>query len=136
MGHKEGLQAAAIVFLTLDTLVVAARVYVRTIVIEHGFGWDDFVLVLTWMGYVISLGFEFASMHYGYAAVDKQPWYDKAKITQVCFPTIRSVLMMSIRLLMEYPNFIVHICKPDHDLRLGRFGKTSRGLGSPPHRRR
>jgi hypothetical protein len=85
MSHKDGLLAAAILFLVLDTIVVAARVYVRTVVVVRGFGWDDFVLLLTWMGFVISLGFGFTSMHFGYAAEDKQPWYDAAKVTKVCF---------------------------------------------------
>ncbi|KAI3331974.1 hypothetical protein HD806DRAFT_546218 [Xylariaceae sp. AK1471] len=85
MSHKEGLIAAAVLFLVLDTIVVALRVYVRTVVVTRGFGWDDFVLCLTWMGFVISLGFGFAAMRYGYAAEDQQPWYDPAKVTQYTY---------------------------------------------------
>jgi hypothetical protein len=47
--HRDGLIAAAVVFLVLDTTVVLARVYVRTKVIIRGFGWDDFVLCLTYV---------------------------------------------------------------------------------------
>jgi len=84
MGHREGLLAGAIVFLVLDSLVVFARVYVRTIIIKHGFGYDDLALCLTYIGYVLSLGFGFTAMRYGYAAEDVQPYYDKTKATRVC----------------------------------------------------
>ncbi|KAJ8117441.1 hypothetical protein ONZ43_g4207 [Nemania bipapillata] len=83
--HRDSLLAAAILFLVLDSIVVFARVYVRTRVVTRGFGWDDFVLCLTYIGYVISLGFGFTAMHYGYAAEDQQPWYDKKKATMYTY---------------------------------------------------
>ncbi|KAI1430136.1 hypothetical protein F5Y12DRAFT_709145 [Xylaria sp. FL1777] len=83
--HHDSLLAAAILFLVLDTLVVFTRVYVRTIVIPRGFGWDDFVLCLTYVGFVISLGLGFTAMYYGYAADDVQPWYDKDKATMFTY---------------------------------------------------
>ncbi|KAI0391578.1 hypothetical protein F5Y17DRAFT_401313 [Xylariaceae sp. FL0594] len=85
MGHREGLLAGAIVFLVLDSLAVFARLYVRTIIIKRGFGYDDFTLCLTYIGYVLSLGFGFTAMHYGYAAEDSQPWYNKAKATRFTY---------------------------------------------------
>ncbi|KAI1817779.1 hypothetical protein GGS20DRAFT_454934 [Poronia punctata] len=85
MGHREGLMAGAIVFLILDSLIVFARLYVRTIIIKNGFGYDDFALCLTYIGYVISLAFGFTAMHYGYAAEDVQPYYDKAKVTRAIY---------------------------------------------------
>ncbi|KAI0408940.1 hypothetical protein F4802DRAFT_305283 [Xylaria palmicola] len=83
--HRDSLVAAAIVFLVLDSAVVFARVYVRTRVIKRGFGWDDFVLCLTYTGFVISLSLGFAAMRYGYAADDVQPWYDKKKATMFTY---------------------------------------------------
>ncbi|KAI8624001.1 hypothetical protein F5Y19DRAFT_342754 [Xylariaceae sp. FL1651] len=84
-GHRDSLIGANVLFLVLDGLVVGARVYVRTKLITRGFGWDDFVLCLTYIGYAISAGFGFASMYYGYAAEDKQPYYDPAKVTQFTY---------------------------------------------------
>ncbi|KAI1188778.1 hypothetical protein F5B17DRAFT_253321 [Nemania serpens] len=83
--HHDSLFAAAVLFLVLDSAVVFARVYVRTRVVTRGFGWDDFVLCLTHLGFVISLGLGFAAMHYGYSAEDEQPWYDKEKATMFTY---------------------------------------------------
>ncbi|GAP84925.1 putative integral membrane protein [Rosellinia necatrix] len=83
--HRDSLFAAAVLFLVLDSTVVFARVYVRTRVVIRGFGWDDFVLCLTYIGFVISLGLGFAAMQYGYAAEDEQPWYDKKKATMFTY---------------------------------------------------
>ncbi len=47
--HHDSLFAAAVVFLVLNSIVVFARVYVRTVVIPRAFGWDDFVLCLTYV---------------------------------------------------------------------------------------
>ncbi|KAI0458641.1 hypothetical protein F5B21DRAFT_458874 [Xylaria acuta] len=82
--HRDSLFAAAVVFLVLNSIVVFARVYVRTRVVRS-FGWDDFVLCLTYVGFVISLGLGFAAMHYGYAADDVQPWYNKEKATMFTY---------------------------------------------------
>ncbi|KAJ8124314.1 hypothetical protein O1611_g9327 [Lasiodiplodia mahajangana] len=82
--HRDSLFAAAVLFLVLDSIVVFLRVYVRTRVVR-GFGWDDFVLCLTYTGYVISLGLGFTAMHYGYAADDMQPWYNKKKATMFTY---------------------------------------------------
>ncbi|KAI1369556.1 hypothetical protein F5Y08DRAFT_97124 [Xylaria arbuscula] len=83
--HHDSLLAAAVLFLVLNTIVVFSRVYVRTVVIPGGFGWDDFVLCLTYTGFVISIGLGFAAMHYGYAATDVQPWYDVATATMFTY---------------------------------------------------
>ncbi|RYC61888.1 hypothetical protein CHU98_g4334 [Xylaria longipes] len=66
--HRDSLLAAAVLFLVLDSTVVFARVYVRTRV-----------------GFVISLGLGFAAIHYGYAAEDVQPWYNKEKATMFTY---------------------------------------------------
>lgn len=47
--YKNSLIAAMSVFLILDTVAVAARVYVRTMMIR-GFGYDDAVLCLSFVG--------------------------------------------------------------------------------------
>ncbi|KAF2970200.1 hypothetical protein GQX73_g3373 [Xylaria multiplex] len=85
MTYRESLMAAAILFLVLDSIVVFLRVYVRTRVISRGFGWDDFTLCLTYIGFVISIGLGFAAMHYGYAAEDVQPWYNKKRATMFTY---------------------------------------------------
>ncbi|KAI1121436.1 hypothetical protein F5Y10DRAFT_101354 [Nemania abortiva] len=82
--HHDSLFGAAVLFLVLDGLVVLLRVYVRTRVVRS-FGWDDFVLCLTYTGFVISIGLGFTAMHYGYAADDVQPWYDKKKATMFTY---------------------------------------------------
>lgn len=46
--YKNSLIAAMSVFLILDTVAVAARVYVRTILIR-GFGYDDAFLCLSFV---------------------------------------------------------------------------------------
>ncbi|KAI1803785.1 hypothetical protein F4811DRAFT_318935 [Daldinia bambusicola] len=85
MGHRNDLIAAMIVFLIVDTLAIAARLYVRLKMLTRGFGLDDVVLLLTYLGFVISCAMGFTSMHYGYAAQDEQPYYSKAKSTQFLF---------------------------------------------------
>ncbi|KAI0543069.1 hypothetical protein GGR58DRAFT_7791 [Xylaria digitata] len=85
MSYRESLMAAAILFLVLDSIVVFLRVYVRTRVITRGFGWDDFALCLTYIGFVISIGLGFAAMQYGYAAEDIQPWYNKKRATMFTY---------------------------------------------------
>ncbi|KAI0196139.1 integral membrane protein [Xylaria flabelliformis] len=82
--YRDSLYAAAIFFLVVDTTIVLARVYVRTRVV-HSFGWDDFVLCLTHIGFVISIGLGFTALHYGYAAEDTQPWYDKDTATMFTY---------------------------------------------------
>ncbi|KAI1392166.1 uncharacterized protein F4822DRAFT_117424 [Hypoxylon trugodes] len=85
MGHREDLIAAMVVFLVVDTIAIAARLYVRIKMLTRGFGWDDVVLLLTYIGFVISCAMGFASIRYGYAAIDEQPYYDKTKATEFLF---------------------------------------------------
>ncbi|KAI0112907.1 hypothetical protein F4814DRAFT_419871 [Daldinia grandis] len=85
MGHRDDLIAAMVVFLVVDTLAIAARLYVRTKMLTRGFGFDDVVLILTYIGFIISCAMGFTSMHYGYAARDEQPYYNKAKYTKFLF---------------------------------------------------
>ncbi|KAK6956415.1 hypothetical protein Daesc_001692 [Daldinia eschscholtzii] len=70
------------VFLIVDTFAIAARLYVRIKMLTRGFGLDDVVLILTYLGFIISCAMGFTSMHYGYAAQDEQPYYDKAMSTK------------------------------------------------------
>ncbi|KUI59691.1 hypothetical protein VP1G_06871 [Cytospora mali] len=65
--YKRSLIAAMSVFLILDTVAVAARVYVRTLMIR-GFGWDDATLCLSFVGYIMACIMGFTSMYYGFAA--------------------------------------------------------------------
>ncbi|KAI1648820.1 uncharacterized protein F4817DRAFT_55577 [Daldinia loculata] len=85
MGHRDDLIAAMAVFLVVDTLAIAARLYVRTKMLTRGFGLDDVVLILTYIGFIISCAMGFTSMHYGYAARDEQTYYSKAKYTKFLF---------------------------------------------------
>ncbi|CAJ2512843.1 Uu.00g009620.m01.CDS01 [Anthostomella pinea] len=85
MGWLDSLIAAMVVFLILDGVAVAARVYVRTKMQTRGFGIDDIALCLTYTGYMIACGFGFAAMYYGYAAEDHRPYYNPAKSTQYLF---------------------------------------------------
>ncbi|KAI1755138.1 hypothetical protein F4782DRAFT_435393 [Xylaria castorea] len=82
--YRDSLYGAAILFLVLDSTIVFARVYVRTRVVRS-FGWDDFVLCLTHVGFIISIGLGFTALHYGYAAEDTQPWYDKDMATMFTY---------------------------------------------------
>ncbi|KAI0012050.1 integral membrane protein [Xylariaceae sp. FL0662B] len=85
MGYRGDLIAAMVVFLILDGAAVAARLYVRTRMLTRGLGWDDFVLCLTFLAYVLMCGMGFASMAYGYAAEDLQPYYSAAKAKRFYF---------------------------------------------------
>ncbi|KAI0894414.1 integral membrane protein [Annulohypoxylon nitens] len=85
MGHREDLIAAMVVFLIVDSIAIAARLYVRTKMLTRGFGLDDVVLIITFIGFIISCAMGFTSMRYGYAAIDQQPYYDKTKATQFLF---------------------------------------------------
>ncbi len=49
MGHREDLIAAMTVFLVVDTIAIASRLYVRTKMLSRGFGWDDVFLILTYV---------------------------------------------------------------------------------------
>ncbi|KAI1212779.1 uncharacterized protein F4807DRAFT_457577 [Annulohypoxylon truncatum] len=85
MGHRDDIIAAMVVFLIVDTIAIAARLYVRTKMLTRGFGLDDVVLIITYIGFVISCAMGFTSIRYGYAALDQQPYYDKTKATQFLF---------------------------------------------------
>ncbi|KAI1092824.1 integral membrane protein [Rostrohypoxylon terebratum] len=85
MGQREDLVAAMAVFLIVDSIAIAARLYVRTKMLTRGFGLDDVVLIITYIGFIISCAMGFTSMRYGYAATDQQPYYDKTKATQFLF---------------------------------------------------
>ncbi|CAN8098800.1 unnamed protein product [Discula destructiva] len=85
--YRDSLIIAMALFLCLDTAVIAARLFVRTRVLSRAFGRDDFVLCLTYVGYVIHCGLEAASMHYGYAAPDGEhrSYYNKTTATKLLF---------------------------------------------------
>ncbi|OTA95402.1 hypothetical protein M434DRAFT_28907 [Hypoxylon sp. CO27-5] len=83
--YRDNLMAAMVVFLVVDTIVMAARLYVRTKMLTRGFGWDDVMLIVTYLGFIISCAMGFTSMRYGYAAPDEKPWYNKTKATQFLF---------------------------------------------------
>ncbi|KAJ4394389.1 hypothetical protein N0V93_003606 [Gnomoniopsis smithogilvyi] len=85
--YRESLIVAMALFLLLDTIVIGARLYVRTRILSRAFGRDDFVLCLTYIGYVIHCGFEVASIHYGYAAPEGEhrPYYDMTRATKLLF---------------------------------------------------
>ncbi|KAI1417202.1 integral membrane protein [Hypoxylon sp. FL1857] len=83
--HRDDLIAAMVVFLVVDTIVIAARLYVRTRMLTRGFGWDDVMLIVTYLGFIISCAMGFTSIRYGYAAPDEQPWYNKSKAAQFLF---------------------------------------------------
>ncbi|KAI2467868.1 hypothetical protein F4781DRAFT_423054 [Annulohypoxylon bovei var. microspora] len=85
MGHRDDLIAAMAVFLIVDSIAIAARLYVRIKMLTRGFGLDDVVLIITYIGFIISCAMGFTSMRYGYAALDQQPYYDKIKATQFLF---------------------------------------------------
>ncbi|KAI1475759.1 hypothetical protein F4774DRAFT_271186 [Daldinia eschscholtzii] len=85
MGHRGDLIAAMAVFLIVDTFAIAARLYVRIKMLTRGFGLDDVVLILTYLGFIISCAMGFTSMRYGYAAQDEQPYYNKAMSTKFLF---------------------------------------------------
>ncbi|XXH05757.1 hypothetical protein Hte_012193 [Hypoxylon texense] len=84
-GYRDNLIAAMTVFLVVDTLAITARLYVRIRMLTRGFGLDDVVLLLTYIGFVMSCAMGFTSMRYGYAAPDERPYYNKAKATQFLF---------------------------------------------------
>lgn len=50
--YKRSIIAAMSIFLILDTIAVAARIYVRTLLIR-GFGWDDATLCLSFVSFLI-----------------------------------------------------------------------------------
>lgn len=47
--YRDSLIVAMVLFLFLDTLVIGARVFVRTRILSRAFGRDDFVLCLTYV---------------------------------------------------------------------------------------
>ncbi|KAI0593718.1 integral membrane protein [Biscogniauxia sp. FL1348] len=93
--HRDSILAALIVFLVLDGAAVGARLYVRTKLITRGFGLDDCALLLTYLGYLIVCGLGFATLYFGYAAVDEQPYYSAAKATQYLYATQLTVYISS-----------------------------------------
>ncbi|ROW04798.1 hypothetical protein VMCG_04914 [Cytospora schulzeri] len=113
--YKNSLIAAMSVFLILDTVAVAARVYVRTMLIR-GFGYDDAFLCLSFtladalrdevltisvggqIGYIMACAMGFTSMHYGYAAEGDdahRPYYDADKAESFYFANQLTVYISS-----------------------------------------
>ncbi|KAK8084908.1 hypothetical protein PG997_006179 [Apiospora hydei] len=83
-GYRGRLIGAMSTFLVVDGAALAARIHVRTRMLgRNAFGMDDFVLCLTYTGFVIACAMGFTSMAYGFAAEEKRPYYSKAKSTQV-----------------------------------------------------
>ncbi|KAI0469242.1 hypothetical protein F4859DRAFT_137909 [Xylaria cf. heliscus] len=80
--YRQNLIVTGVVFLILNTAVVFARVYVRTIIRPGSFGLDDVTLCLTYLGFVLAYIFLFIAIYYGYAAEEERPWYDAGKLTQ------------------------------------------------------
>lgn len=97
--YRDSLIAAMVVFLVINTLAIAARLYVRIRLLTRAIGMDDLMLCLVFVslpahpqssmapdraspsgstlltrnlksGYVIHCGLESASMYWGYAAPD------------------------------------------------------------------
>ncbi|KAG8159845.1 hypothetical protein KVR01_010482 [Diaporthe batatas] len=64
---KPCLIAVMSLFLVLDTAVIAARVYVRAIMIR-AFGWDDAALCLAYVGFATACIMGFTALHFGYAS--------------------------------------------------------------------
>ncbi|KAI2634733.1 integral membrane protein [Hypomontagnella submonticulosa] len=86
MSHRDDLIAAMVIFLVVDTIAMAARLYVRLKVLPRGaFGWDDIFLVMTYLGFVVSCAMGFTSIRYGLAATDGKPYYNNIMATRFLF---------------------------------------------------
>lgn len=106
---RSSLVAAMAVFLVVDTVIIAARVYVRAFMIR-AFGWDDATLCLSHvrpiprlppsriktdyassdafkkLGYIIACTMGFVSIYFGYAydgPPEEWPNFDEEKAQKV-----------------------------------------------------
>ncbi|KAK8121113.1 hypothetical protein PG999_005233 [Apiospora kogelbergensis] len=95
-GYRGKLLGAMVTFIVVDGIALAARVYVRARMLgQNAFGLDDFFLCLTYTGFVISCAMGFTSMAYGFAADDKQLYYDKARETQFYYANQLAIYISS-----------------------------------------
>jgi hypothetical protein len=63
-------------FIILNFITIGLRVWVRSQGTRGMFGYDDVMIILAYLLFVVFCSFEFVAIHYGYAATDIKPQYN------------------------------------------------------------
>ncbi|KAI1084784.1 hypothetical protein F5B20DRAFT_523165 [Whalleya microplaca] len=80
--------------LIISSIAVGLRCWVR-IELQRLFGYDDAVLSLSLVGYIIFSAFTFVALHYGYGVVPVEPWHDSDKAIQFFLATQLAYVLTS-----------------------------------------
>lgn len=93
-------------FTVLNTITVALRIFARTKLSKGAFGWDDIMLLITYVGFILYATFMFETIHYGYVSTDSKPWYSTAKgilynngMNDICY-IISATVKISVALVL------------------------------------
>ncbi|OTA68013.1 hypothetical protein K449DRAFT_430121 [Hypoxylon sp. EC38] len=84
MAVARDLFALLIAALIIDSIALGLRSWVR-LKILRSFGYDDAVLSLSFVGYILFCAFSFVALHYGYGVAQVEPWHDSEKAIQYFF---------------------------------------------------
>ncbi|KAI6081134.1 hypothetical protein F4821DRAFT_249971 [Hypoxylon rubiginosum] len=84
MSVAEDLFWLVIAALILDSIGLGLRCWVRIKLLRF-FGYDDVVLCLSFIGYILFAAFTFVALHYGYGVMPVKPWHDSKKAIEFFF---------------------------------------------------
>ncbi|KAJ4387115.1 hypothetical protein N0V93_007703 [Gnomoniopsis smithogilvyi] len=79
MAGYDLIVGSIVFFMVLNTIAIALRVFVRTVLSKGAFGWDDIFLIVTYVGYILYAAFAFETIHYGFLSTENKPWYNASK---------------------------------------------------------
>lgn len=117
MAVRDSLGPVMVAFIAIDGVIVLARLGVRTKLTTLGY--DDYVIVVAMLAFILMCAFTFVSLHYGFGVADPaviagmahynvmeaQRYFTIAQITYVAgFPIVRiSVALVLHRIVQGWP---------------------------------
>ncbi|KAI1127449.1 hypothetical protein F5Y10DRAFT_266126 [Nemania abortiva] len=75
MAIAESMKALVIAAAVIDSVGLGFRAFARSRV-QGSFGYDDVVLLLSLISYVVFVAFTLVALHYGYGSLTPEPWHD------------------------------------------------------------
>ncbi|KAJ2997217.1 hypothetical protein NUW58_g717 [Xylaria curta] len=84
MAVAESLKALVIAAVVIDSVGLGLRSFARARV-QGSFGYDDAVLSLSLIGYIIFVSFTLVALHYGYGVLTPEPWHDSTQAIKFFF---------------------------------------------------
>ncbi|KAJ2996688.1 hypothetical protein NUW58_g895 [Xylaria curta] len=82
MAVAESLKALVIAAVVIDSVGLGLRSFARARV-QGSFGYDDAVLSLSLIGYIIFVSFTLVALHYGYGVLTPEPWHDSTQAIKI-----------------------------------------------------